>query len=523
MNDEPPLLWVTAPGSGDETRRPVLGSEVLNCGFAESGEYHFSRPSTGEWSFVIDDEPVVEVASGVWVWTPGFFAGRVEATLLRNGVTVGRYLLDVAPHPDKLGAEAYRSLLEEVCEVDPALLFGEEPAQAEVGSLGAHQDPWLEFQRLRLYGAALCRALESIIRAPIRSRRHQRRLVPFHAIRRVDRMTAVTALANGTAATFNRTGSAVALRSVVREPVFDVPTTEEHFDGAANRCITASLVAVKRRARFLVQVLDDKVAREQSSGTRSPLAARWPIRRQFLTECAATLNRLQKRQPFSSVTRPETTAAGLNAVSAHPAYARAYRLCWQALRSGIVGDETQENMWLSPTWELYERWVFVRVVRVVEALCASSTGFSSRSSMREWHGTLADGARIQVLLQPTFPAFDQRSSSFRSLSGLREPDLVVTHTTGERKRFLVIDAKYRTSRANVLDAMASAHIYRDALRWDAERADYAVLAVPTGGGVSWLEAPDFIHEHRVGVLVASPDTPDNYLNQFLNGWVKQAV
>lgn len=159
------------------------------------------------------------------------------------------------------------------------------------------------------------------------------------------------------------------------------------------------------------------------------------------------------------------TAAGLNAVSVHPIYSRAYRLCWKALRPAALEDETQEKMWLSPTWELYERWVFARVTKLAEEVCSSNSGFSSRSAVRERTGKLPSGGEIRVLLQPKFPAFDQRKSGSRLLSGHKKPDLVLTLETGGIRRLLVIDAKYRTSRPNVLDTMASAHIYRDALRW----------------------------------------------------------
>ena len=68
----------------------------------------------------------------------------------------------------------------------------------------------------------------------------------------------------------------------------------------------------------------------------------------------------------------------------------------------------------------------------------------------------------------------------------------------------MLDAKYRTTRANVLDAMTSAHIYRDALRIDGKRIDSALLLVPRSECTSWLKDPAFIREHSVGVVELSP-------------------
>jgi hypothetical protein len=78
-------------------------------------------------------------------------------------------------------------------------------------------------------------------------------------------------------------------------------------------------------------------------------------------------------------------------------------------------------------------------------------------------------------------------------------------------RFAVFDAKYRASRANVLDAMGSAHIYQDSLRIGAERPWASVLLIPAGGGAPWLEESAFHAEHRVGChgfsLAGEPSLP----------------
>ena len=84
------------------------------------------------------------------------------------------------------------------------------------------------------------------------------------------------------------------------------------------------------------------------------------------------------------------------------------------------------------------------------------------------------------------------------------PDLVLRVDPPGGTRFVVLDVKYRASRANVLDAMASAHIYQDSLRIGSCRPDAALLLVPAGGGARWLEDIAFHSEHRVGVHVFAP-------------------
>jgi len=83
------------------------------------------------------------------------------------------------------------------------------------------------------------------------------------------------------------------------------------------------------------------------------------------------------------------------------------------------------------------------------------------------------------------------------------PDLVLRVERGDDLRFVVLDAKYRTLRSNVLDAMESAHIYQDSLRIGSRRQEGSLLVVPAPSEASWLEDPEFQTEHRVGIHVLS--------------------
>ena len=83
---------------------------------------------------------------------------------------------------------------------------------------------------------------------------------------------------------------------------------------------------------------------------------------------------------------------------------------------------------------------------------------------------------------------------------------MITQTTDLSQRFCVLDAKYRVSRSNVVDAMDSAHLYHDALRWGPVRPGASLLLVPRGGGADWLEAPSYRLQHGVGVAELSTET-----------------
>ncbi len=66
------------------------------------------------------------------------------------------------------------------------------------------------------------------------------------------------------------------------------------------------------------------------------------------------------------------------------------------------------------------------------------------------------------------------------------------------------DAKYRSGRANVLEAMTSAHVYRDALRWSERSAEAALLLVPTLNGIETLASVEYRARNAVGVELAVP-------------------
>jgi len=193
-------------------------------------------------------------------------------------------------------------------------------------------------------------------------------------------------------------------------------------------------------------------------------------------------------------------------ISADPAYARAWGRGWRAIRAGFEGEVENERLWISPSWEIYERWCFVRLGRLLEAALPS---FAWHSSGPPWvkRGVLGERV-VELALQPRFRANSPDGVGRWSVSMEREPDLVLTVTNGTERRFIALDAKYRVSRASVLDAMSSPHIYQDSLRLGDQRPSTSLLLVPAPGGAPWLERPAFHVAHRVGVHVLAHESAD---------------
>jgi hypothetical protein len=246
--------------------------------------------------------------------------------------------------------------------------------------------------------------------------------------------------------------------------------------------------------------LAELVRKEESSETRTALKDRWPRRKKFLDGLATDMKALLRQEPFVSVARAEVTAAGLTAVAADPGYSRAWSRGWRAMRSGLQSESETERLWVSPSWEIYERWCFVRLGKLLSDTLPD-WGFHRRG--HKWFGC-HDGQRAQLHLQPRFAKQMNDRGRWWSISKSREPDIVLTLERNRETRFVVLDAKYRATQGNVLDAMESAHIYQDSLRIGHQRAEASLLLVPSTAEVEWLEAPAFQEEHRVGIHRLAP-------------------
>jgi PD-(D/E)XK nuclease superfamily len=481
-------------------REALQPAPAVNGGFSECKRYVFEKPDPG-WSLRIDDEPLGEAGAKEWLWEPGFFAGEVTAELLDPaGNARALFLLDVSPDASKLGREIFAQMIEEIRAEDPELVLGSEPATTLVGDLGESDDLWLAFMRLRRHGPEFLRAVCPMIARPRRTLHVRRGTSPLHRARRVDRTTAAGLVRSPAIALFAKGEAAVDL-PFLADCRLDVPVVYETLDCAANRAMLALVLALMRRTRNLLGRLQSAVDCEVESETRTLLSRRWPARRETLERLGKQLKRLVRRSPFMHVTRPDVTAAGLTTIATDPDYARAWSQGWRALRRGIADGNSTERMWTSPSWEIYERWCFVRLGRM---LATEKPEWKWQRMTDRWAGDRC-GRRAELILQPTFPSRTAPRDGLWSISRERVPDIVLRVESADGARFVVLDAKYRTSRTAVLDAMESAHIYQDSLRLGSRRPEASLLLVPAAGGASWLEDVEFHSTHRVGVHVLSPD------------------
>jgi hypothetical protein len=479
----------------------LLPLDGENGGFFERGRYLLAKPSAGT-AFYIDDERIPDHADNCdcWDWAPGFFAGEVTAELTApDGATLATYLLDVAPDPSKLGRDVFRMMIHDLWDEDPNLVAGAEPAMTDIGEQGVADDPWLAFTRLRRHGFETLSALRTIRACPRRSLRVRREFTPLPAVRRTDRRTASALLRSPGAISAVMGIGAGDLGD--RGARLDVPESEETLDSAANRTMLALQLALLRRTYTVTEELIKKVSNEPLADTRTPLRVRWPRRQEFLDDLAMHLKRSIRSLPWRDVTRPEISAAGLTAIAADPAYSRAWSRGWRALRLGMEEGDPSERLWITPSWEIYERWCFVKIGKLLRDALPDWRWCKKSRTLWTWERGID---RVELELQPTFRAGAAVTNRRWSVSKERIPDLLLMAQRPGCVRFLLLDAKYRSSRESVLDAMTSAHIYHDSLRIGEQRPDSSLLLLPAAHGAEHLQDPAFQRAHRVGAAILRP-------------------
>ena len=539
MNRGVVALRVDDPAGLRELEPGPAATQEVNRGFRELGKTTFVGPAGLDCRLLIDDEEIEPIEGGVvagedlgavdteghgpmWSWTPGFYAGAVRAELIdkESSRSLGTWWLDVSPDPEKAGSETFDSMVEAILGFDEALLVGAEPARRQLGAVGEHDEPHILFERLRRRESDLDRAVAGVQREPASVLLPRRQFRPHRAVRRVDLRTlrAAARQPEACAVLGPAFGAPLAVGGgAAAEPRFDVPAVERCLDAPINRCALYLLVSIRRRCRHLSRKLEEAAAKESESDTRTALRGRLQHRLRILTRIESKTRLAERRSPFRNAHRPELTSAGLTAVAAHPLYSRLCRVGWEALRRGASPHDPADPLPLSPTWEVYERWCFVELARLLERWLPKLAWSVGREGESCWfqRGRGEDGLEIVLYYQKTAPGTKgSERSGLWSVSRQCRPDLVLCWSRGGRSGFLVLDAKYRTGRRKILNGMAeSAHLYRDALRWGPGRPVASLLLVPqVRSELGWLAEESYARSHGVGVVALRPDTgPPDWL------------
>lgn len=519
------MLRIRETADSAQSRWHDLQPCAVGAGLQEDRDYLLELVNRPGARIYIDDVELAKDASGRFKWRPCFYAGRVIADVIAPGEPAAReqYFLDVGPSPAKSGQAAFDEMVATIRAFDPSLLSGISAASLEFGHAGKPGRYSLDIllSRMRAHGPDFLRTVKAFASTAHRSMAADSQLLPLSRLRRLhptslqDRRLAAIATGHALAA---ETLDSLQIHCKTSAPTFDTP---------ANR----ALMALLRRFRAAARFLQEGIARREFGSPPEEQRLRADRRLEELQDLESRAHGLLLGAPFSHVTRAETTAAGLTQISAQPAYSRAWRIGSKALATGLDGEHSADYLHVSPSWGIYETWCFTQVIQVV-GNATGTPGTEARSTavaaQRCISFSLGNGATLEVLFQATFPALKPSGKRLGwSLSRERRPDIVLTHADAHGTSTCVLDAKWRSGRESVLDAMQSAHIYHDALRVDGNAPTLVLLLLPGASAVPELETAEFIQAHGVGAVSGIRAGGDglglllNHMRQWLNSTRQQ--
>jgi PD-(D/E)XK nuclease superfamily/Domain of unknown function (DUF2357) len=446
----------------------------------ETGNYLFElqdSPDAASSELFIDDRPLeaLRAVAGVarWRWSPGFHAGTVDAELRIPGSNPRRFEVVTDPDIRKLTREDFDGMVREILE-DTFALFSLSSFRRSIARGSGRRPPALarlEFLRSRVD------ELERVVAAIVRNPRHmltaEETALPYHRAARATGPEILKSFRAGSIRSEQQKPSRLpaALKGFLpgqirvrqRRSSLDLP---EHRQMGA--CLHAWSAWVSAVAETLAQDdagVDREMQRERSG---------WAMRCRRL---GRRLARMAAEAPFAEAGEAPPRLMLSALFRNDPDYRRFFRL-WQDMNLGIAavfGDFL--NMPLARTFELYELWCFLRLVRAaVEEY--GTEGFATGDLFITDAGgglTVASGAVTVVVGKGWKLCFQKHYREFwiepggrGSFSREMTPDVAMQGPLDtDGGRLIILDAKYRIEEG-LNAALNSIHTYRDALVHEVE-------------------------------------------------------
>ena len=469
------VLTLRSEASGQRWRVWPEPDDIPVGSVHETGSYLFEltdHPSAPSADLLLDDVPLeaLRAPSGAarWRWTPGFHAGEALLELRLPGD--GRRQIDLTTDPDvrKLTRADFDVMVREILE-DTFALFSLSPFRKAVSrGAGGPTPPLARLEFLRSRIEELERVTARISRAPRRRLAAEEISLPYHRARRVTGAEIVRSFQRGRVLTESAGASRLpaglqgrlpqTLRVRRRQDTDDLP---EHRQMAA--CLHSWRVWLLAAAERLSR------AGPGEDGQARAVAANWSRRCTALSRRVGVLAELP---PFASLPPAPATLTLTALFRDDPEYRRFYRL-WQDLNLGIAavfGDFL--DLPLARTFELYELWCFLRLVRAAAdewgpEQISSATLFTDAAAggltVASGAVTVSAGEGWTLCFQRRYREFWNEADGRGSYSRIMTPDVVASQATADGPgRLIVLDAKYRINEG-LNDALSSIHTYRDAL------------------------------------------------------------
>ena len=508
------LLSIRDEGTGRLWRVWPDPEPITAGSIRETGSYLFELREADEAAganLLIDDEPLEALRSkdprgSRWRWSPGFHAGMIEAELRLPGSGTRR--LEIVTDPDlrKLTRGDFDEMVREILE-DTFALFSLSGFRKGVARGTGGRPPAiarLEFLRSRVDD------LESVAQAVARSPRRllaaEDTVVPYHQAVRATGPEILRSFRSGRilAETGKPSRLPAALNGFLPERI-RLRRRRSSLDLPEHRQMAACLRAWGSWLAAAAELLERSAAAEAGDMETRRSESAWAARCRRL---ARRLGRLTELPPFAESGDAPPRLMLSSVFRNDPVYRRFFGL-YQDMNLGIAavfGDFL--GMPLARTFELYELWCFLRMVRAA----ADEYGPAGLDVRDLFIGDASGGVTVaagavtvpvgsgwKLYFQKQYREFWLDPDRRGSFSRIMKPDVVMGQdgAAGEDAPLLIVlDAKYRIE-DGLNDALNSIHTYRDAL----------VRQADTGEVEGIVTAAYLLTPHLPGLEQGYRDTP----------------
>ncbi|MDO8040293.1 DUF2357 domain-containing protein [Janthinobacterium sp. SUN137] len=446
----------------------------------------------------VDDVEVYANKDGLYQWIPSFLSGTVQLAVVVSEAAEFVFHVHIGSSEKKLSDAQYEAMVSEIRCFRASLLLDNSGATLgfDEETSASKLDALVRLARINAYAPLFLRQLQPITDAPHRTLQQSTRPILLSQAKRLHssalREPRIAAIAMD-ATKHSEFIDTMYVTSPVVSPTFDTPS---------NRALKSLIKRMLAQTTSLLAAVQE----HKLGGDKQEQEQRRPRRERALQMILEKLKVFLLLEPFASAACTNASAGGLTQIATQPAYSGAYRSGTKALWLGTAGDNEQDQLPVRPTWGVYEAWCMVhllaRISQVFSGRLSRTTKRGIVTADESYVMQLDQHVRMEVHFQARFPAGDGNTAENRGwcLSGLRIPDVVIGIVSGEKCEFIVMDAKYRRHRDNVLEAMESAHIYHDALRVNRMRAAFCLLLLPAIADVPHLDNSAFLFEHGVGTV-----------------------
>jgi hypothetical protein len=528
-------LYIQAEGGGPAWQVWPVPDAVPPGTVREGASYLFELRDSDDAlaaDLLIDDAPVEALRSreprkARWRWQPGFHAGMVEAVLRVPGIGTRRFEVTTDPDLRKLTRDDFDEMVREVLEDTFALFSLSAFRKGIARQPGNRPPPLARLEFLRSRADAIVATVEAIARAPRHYLRAEDITVPAHRATRATGPEIIKSFRSGVIRTETVTPSRLPAALKGRLPAhITLRQRRNSVDIPEHRQIKACLRSWSAWLGGVAELLAKAGATDDPEIVST--AGSWAVRAQRI---ARRLNDVAAPGFMSEVGEEPALLRMSSLFRNDPLYQRFYRL-WQDMNLGLAalfGDFL--NMPLARTYELYERWCFLRLLRAaVEEYGATGVDLSNlflgeasgRVTIAAGAITVPIGGDRVLCFQRQYREYWVEDSREGSFSRTMVPDVVLAGRDlgGPERRVIVLDAKYRIN-DGLNDALSSIHTYRDALvqEVDSGRTEGIVTAaylltphVPAGLKTDFKDTlvpgrlfhPEYRQRFRFGAVTLRP-------------------